>query len=361
MRMINRGSTILTLVLLSASGVALAQDQPAAPQGDQPQASGHGWRRVTEPPPAPEPDAAPPADREAPPADENQAPPPAPVGPMQARGPLDAYGQPRYAQDAPPPQDPRTTPSQQAPVPDRLTIKPGMYVTVRMNQALSSDHNQPGDAFTATLVSPLVVDGIVVAHRGQTIAGHVTEARKAGRVEGVSRLGVQLTELTLADGQQVPFQSQLISRVGDTAYGRDAAGIGASTATGAAIGGMVNGGVGAGIGAAAGALAGTLGVLFTRGYPTYITPETVLTFRVEAPVTVDTTQAPMAFQYVQPAEYAQSELASRRPMPPPRPAYPPPYYYRPAYYAPYYYRPYWGPSFGPGFYYGGRGYYHRWH
>jgi hypothetical protein len=248
------------------------------------------------------------------------------------------------------------------PAPDRLTIRPGMYLTVRMNQALSSDHNQPGDAFTATLVKPVVVDGVVVAHRGQTIAGHVTEALKAGRVSGVSHLGIQLTEISLADGQQVPVQTQLITHVGDTSHGRDAAGIGVSTATGAAIGGAVDGGFGAGIGAAAGAVAGVVGVLLTRGSPTYITPESVLTFRVEAPVAVDTSRAPMAFRYVEPSDYGEAELASRQPMPPPRMAGPPPYYYAPAYYAPYAYAPYWGPSFGvyfaPGFYYGGHGYYH---
>jgi hypothetical protein len=241
-----------------------------------------------------------------------------------------------------------------------------MYLTVRVNQALSSDHNQPGDAFTATLVKPLVVDGVVVAHRGQTIAGRVTEAQKAGRVSGVSRLGIQLTEISLADGQQVPVQTQLITHVGDTAHGRDAAGIAATTATGAAIGGIVDGGFGAGIGAAAGAVAGTIGVLLTRGYPTYITPESVMTFRIEAPVAVDTSRAPMAFRYVDSSDYAESEVASRpMAMPPPRPAAPAPYYYAgPGYYPPYaapY--PYWGPSFGvyfggPAFYYGGHGYYH---
>ena len=261
------------------------------------------------------------------------------------------------------------------PVPDRLTIRPGTYLTVRMNQALSSDHNQPGDAFTATLVSPVVVDGVVVAAHGQTIAGRVAEVQKAGRVQGTSRLGIQLTELTAVDGQQLPVQAQLISRNGDTSHGRDAAAIGTTTAAGAAIGAAVNGGVGAGIGAAAGLAVSTLGVLFTRGYPTVITPETVLTFRVDAPITVDTTRTSQAFRYAQPGDYGQTQLAERRPAPRmggPRPV-PPPYYG--GYYAPYYrpyYPAYWGPSVGvyfggPAFYYGHRGYYghggyyRRWH
>jgi hypothetical protein len=237
-------------------------------------------------------------------------------------------------------------------------------LTIRVDQVLSSDHNQPGDAFTATLVRPLVIDGIVVAQRGQTVAGRVAEAQKAGRVSGVSRLGVEVTELSVVDGEQLPVHTQLISRVGDTSHGRDAAAIGITTGTGAAIGAAVDGGFGAGIGAAAGLAVSTLGVLFTRGSPTYITPETVLTFRIEAPVTVVTARAPDAFRYVQPSDYAQTELAARQPMYPAHPApAPPPYYYGPAYYPyPYpYYPAYWGPSvgfyFGPSFYYHG-GYYH---
>ncbi|MEP6886358.1 MAG: hypothetical protein ABJC66_16540, partial [Gammaproteobacteria bacterium] len=56
----------------------------------------------------------------------------------------------------------------------------------------------------ATLGEPLIVDGVVVAQRGQTVMGRVTEARKAGRVEGASRLGLEylssenLTALTFS-------------------------------------------------------------------------------------------------------------------------------------------------------------------
>ena len=71
----------------------------------------------------------------------------------------------------------------QAPEPFQLTINAGTFVTVRVDEPLSSDRNQPGDAFSATLMQPLVVDGVVVAQRGQTIGGRVTEAQKAGRVQ----------------------------------------------------------------------------------------------------------------------------------------------------------------------------------
>jgi hypothetical protein len=250
-------------------------------------------------------------------------------------------------------------------------LKAGTYVTVRVNQPLSSDKNQAGDAFTATLAQPVVVDGVVVAQRGQTIYGHVTEAKKAGRVEGTSRLGVQLTELTLVDGQQTPIQSQMINRNGTTSVGRDVGAVAGTTALGAAIGAAADLGRGAAIGAGAGAAAGILGVLLTRGRPTIIYPESTLTFRLAAAAMVATDHAPQAFRYVTQRDYGNPGYA-QRPGPggpgggygyPPVAAAPlpgavPPYYYGPAYYPyyPYYYGGL-GLYFGPRYYgyYGGFG------
>jgi hypothetical protein len=167
--------------------------------------------------------------------------------------------------------------------------------------------------------------------------------------------------LTLVDGQIVPIQSQLISRNGRTSEGRDAATIAGTTGLGAAIGAAVRWGSGAAIGAGSGAAVGLLGVLLTRGHPTYIGPESVLTFRVEEPVMISTERAPQAFRFVQPGDYNQPpSLEARRPPsygPPPPP--PPPYYYGYGYpYYPYYYGPGFGFGYGTTFFFGG-GRYHR--
>lgn len=234
-------------------------------------------------------------------------------------------------------------PSDAPPVPGQLTLKSGTFITVRLNQVLSSDRNQQGDAFTATLDRPLVVDGFVVAHTGQTLAGRVSEAQKAGRIKGVSHLGIQLTDLTVADGQQVPIQSELVTRSGRTSEGRDAGAIAGTTAAGAAIGAAADLGRGAAIGAGAGAAAGVIGVLLTRGQPTIIYPEQLLTFRIDSPVTISTERAPQAFRTVDPSDYNQPappRLQTRQ-AGPPRVGYGYPYPY-----------PYWGPyyGYGPGFY-----------
>jgi hypothetical protein len=251
-------------------------------------------------------------------------------------------------------------------VPAKLTLKAGKFVTVSVNQFLSSDRNQPGDPFSATLAHPLVVDGFLIAQRGQTVAGRVAEAQKAGRVQGVSRLALELTDLTLVDGQQVSIESQLLGRSGPTSVGRDVTAVAGTTALGAAIGGSARGGVGAAIGAGAGAVVGTVGVLLTRGRATVVYPEALLTFRIAAPVIISTERAPQAFRYMDPSDYERPPESQRQP-PSPRGACseygcpPPPYYYSryygyygPAYYPyyPYYYGPGFSFFYGPRFSYG---------
>ena len=314
MGLIMKRSSIIAASLLSAASLAFAQTQSG------------GWRRV---------------------GDSN---PPGNNPPESSQPPSNPQNEPQN--------DPPNYQGNSQGVPPQLTIKAGTFVTVRVNQPLSSDHNQAGDAFSAMLVQPVVVDGVVVAQRGQTIGGRVSEAQKAGRVQGVARLGIQLTDLILVDGQQLPIQSQLISRSGPTSTGQDAGVIAGTTALGAAAGAAADWGRGAAIGAGAGAAAGVIGVLLTRGHPAVIYPESVLTFRIEAPVTFSTERAPQAFRYVDPNDYERNTgVQARRPSPRP------PYYYGPGYYPPYYWGYGYGPGFGfyygPGFFYG-RGYYRRW-
>ncbi len=262
-----------------------------------------------------------------------------------------------------PSQEPQQPPLPAQPAPSAITIPAGTWLTIRVNEPLSSDHNQAGDAFAGTLVTPLVINGLVVARRGQTVVGRVTEAKKAGHVSGLSRLGLEVTEIGLADGSQVQVKTAVMDRRGNTSYGRDAFGIGASTATGAAIGAGVNGGVGAGVGAAAGVVAGTIGVLLTRGRATVVSPEMPLTFRTDNQVTIQANYD--AFRPASQQEYGPS--MQQRPAPRPRygPGYGSPYgppppayggYYAPYPY-PYGYYPYWGPSLYFGF---GRGWGRRW-
>src|ERR1700678_109956 len=266
------------------------------------------------------------------PQQDQQAPPP----PDQT-GPLPPAPEPQNQQPAPPPYV-RTRPAN---LPDALTIPAGTVIQVRTSDWLSSDRNKTGDEFIATLAQPIVVDGWVVMRRNQNIIGTVTDAKRAGRVKGVSRLQLDLSRLTLVDGQLVPVQTTLLNASAGTSNGRDAAAIGLTTGTGAAIGAAAAGGTGAAIGAGAGFVASVAGVLLTRGKPTIIPPEDVLTFRLENPVTISTVRSNVAFRAVTPQDYAQARPAPPRPRLV-RPYPPPPYGYYGYSYGPYPYPAYYG-------------------
>lgn len=310
--------------------------------------------------------STPPADTESSqpaPSEPAEAPPQAQDEPPQ---PADA---PPQATDAPPQPAPQTHSfggdAQQQTVPATLHLTSGTMISVRLNQELSSDRNKSGDAFTATLEQPVVVNGWVVARRGQTIEGTVLSSQKGGRVKGTSKMEIALTRLTLVNGQQLPVHTQLVKASGGATKGRDASAIGTTTGVGAVIGAIAGEGEGAAIGAGVGAAVGVAGVLLTRGRPTVIPPEALLTFRLENSAEISTLQAQAAFRAVTQQDYAQNSL-QRRPgrAYPPRPPYGypgyPGYYVYPGYYSPYWGRPYgyWGPGFVFDFH-GGRGWYRR--
>ncbi len=260
------------------------------------------------------------------------------------------------------------------PAPASLTPDPGSQYThilpagtivlVRLTEPLSSDRNRVGDTFITVLEQPLVAQGLVVSRRGQTVTGRVGVAQNAGRVQGVSQLGMELTEVVLADGQQVPIHTRLIRTTAGTSKGRDAAGISATAGMGAMIGAAAGGGPGAAIGAAAGAVAGVIGVLSTRGRATEIYPETLLTFRLTAPLTISTAQNPQAFRVVTKEDYLDRVAQANPPRypalysaPPPRPYYYPAYPYYPGLYAPPGYGGYYGfYGYSPMIVFGYRGY-----
>jgi len=250
-------------------------------------------------------------------------------------------------------------------VPPELTLPAGTLVIVRLTGTLSSDHNLPGDGFTAVLDQPLVAQGWVVSNRGQTVVGRVGAAQKAGRVQHVSQLAVELSELVLVDGRQVPVRTQLVQSSAGTSNGRDAAGVGTSAGVGAMIGAAAGQGEGAAIGAAAGAVAGIVGVLTTRGRATELYPETVLTFRLDGPVSIPTQQSQQVFRPVNQQDYDSND--GRRNEPRTFRAVetyaPPPYYYSPYYYRGYGYYGYYGFGSrvfaGPRVIIGGHGFYRR--
>jgi hypothetical protein len=218
------------------------------------------------------------------------------------------------------------------PLPEELFAPVGTVLTVQVRDFLSSKKSAPGDTFLATLQQPLVIDGWVAARPGQTVMGMVTSVNSAGRVKGTSNLVIELTELVLVNGHQVPIRTQLMKNYGRESHGEDVGAIVGGAALGTLIGAAAADGKGAAIGAGLGTAAGVIGVLSTRGKATEIYPESVMTFRLDAPLTVSTERSRQAFVSVSPRDYERAP-AVRVPRRDPRfeqvsypyPPYPPVY------------------------------------
>jgi len=190
--------------------------------------------------------------------------------------PPPARSEPEAVIPAPPP----------PPQPHSVTLNAGMLIPVRMLDGVSSERNQPGDSFTATLDKELVVDGFVIAERGARLEGKVVAADRGGKVKGVAAIAVELTRLRTSDGQNIAIQTDSFERHAEETHTQDAAKVGGGAALGAIIGAIAGGGKGAAVGAAAGGAAGAGGVLLTRGKEARLPSETRINFRLRAPVSI---------------------------------------------------------------------------
>ncbi len=177
------------------------------------------------------------------------------------------------------------------PEPAKVTVPSGTAVVVRLVDTVDSATAQPGDKFHATLDSPIAIDGDVVVPAHYDVEGHVVNAQASGKFAGRALLVLKLDRIKVGDKfysvQTDEFSQQTGSRGKNTAEK-----VGAGAVAGAIIGGIFGGGKGAAIGSAAGAGAGG-GVQAASKKPDIkLSSEKVLTFTLQAPVTLVPTTKP---------------------------------------------------------------------
>lgn len=79
-------------------------------------------------------------------------------------------------------------------------------VSVRLLDALSTGSSQVGDTFSATLASPLVVDGHIVAREGTEVTGRVREVVSSGRLKRPALIMLSL-DAVHAPSARYPMQT----------------------------------------------------------------------------------------------------------------------------------------------------------
>jgi hypothetical protein len=145
-----------------------------------------------------------------------------------------------------------------------VRVPAGSGLDAILETALASNANQVDDPVRATLMSPLVVDGVTVAPRGSALWGSVIAVQRSGRIRGRAALTIRFDRL---QGHVKTYGVAIapLRFEAEASKGDDAAKVGIGAAAGAIIGGIAGGGKGAAVGSVVGAGAGTTVVLATSG------------------------------------------------------------------------------------------------
>ena len=160
---------------------------------------------------------------------------------------------------------------------DPPVLPPGTNIKIRMIDKLSSEENQVGDTFRATLEEPIQVDGKNLYPKGADVIGRVSDVHASGRLSEPGELDLVLA--TVSSGRQATSLSvkPLVIKAESHAKS-NATKIGGGAALGAVIGAIAGGGKGAAIGTAAGAAAGTGAAAATGKKAVRVESEALLTF-----------------------------------------------------------------------------------
>jgi hypothetical protein len=205
-----------------------------------------------------------------PPPFANQTHPPVPDPPAQV------------ASTPPPPPPPQVV---------KVTVPSGTSIVVRLIDTIDSATAQTGDVFHATLDAPIAADGDVVVPAHYDVQGHIVNAQASGKFAGQSLLVLQLDSIKVGD-KSYSIQTDQFSQKTGSRGKNTAEKVGGGAIAGAILGGIFGGGKGAAIGSVAGAGAGG-GVQAASKKPDIkLSSEKVLTFTLQAPVTLVPTTKP---------------------------------------------------------------------
>lgn len=204
-----------------------------------------------------------------------------PPGPVQAQAPPPASPYPPVAPAVPPAAAPPPADTGGGPI--GVELPAGTNIVIRLIDPVDSDIDHLGQSYRASVDQPVVVDGQTVIPRGADLVAVLTNAQKAGKLEGKTALTIDLQSLTV-DGRKYDIQTGSVTQASTSQTERSAKVIGGTAALGAIIGAIAGGGKGAAIGTLAGAGAGTAAQVATSGSHVKIPSETRLTFSLTHPL-----------------------------------------------------------------------------
>lgn len=178
-----------------------------------------------------------------------------------------------------------TAKKESAPKPRPLVIPADTEISVVLDQPIGSKTSSTGQTFTATVESPIEVEGRVAIPKGARATGIVKDAKSAGRFKGGAVLELALISVTVND-KDYEMQTSDPTFNSKGKGKRTAAMVGGGAGGGAAIGALAGGGKGAAIGALIGAAAGAGGAGFTGNREITLPAESSLSFKLLQPLEI---------------------------------------------------------------------------
>src|SRR4029077_3941135 len=138
----------------------------------------------------------------------------------------------------------------------------------------------------ARVTRDVLANGRVAIPAGSRVLGTVTLVDRGGKVKEQARFGVRFHTLILADGSEVPMNTEQITRTGESPAGGSAKKIGGAAVGGAILGAILGGGKGAAIGAGTGAAGGTAAVMAGDRSAATIRQGEVINAKTTSPATI---------------------------------------------------------------------------
>lgn len=167
-----------------------------------------------------------------------------------------------------------------------VTLPAGTVLPVDLETSVGSDISRVEQPVHGRLRAPIRLNGVEVLPAGTAVSGHVTTARRPGRVKGRGLIALRFTRIDTPGAGTSQMRTATISRLGPATKQQDALKIVAPAAAGAVIGRVAGGKDAARKGAVIGGAAGTGYVLSTRGKEVRLGKGANLSVRLTAPLTV---------------------------------------------------------------------------
>jgi hypothetical protein len=187
--------------------------------------------------------------------------------------------------EAPHPAEPLPEPPR-VPQFEEVVLPASSVIGLQIETPLSSERARIEDRVEARVTRDVVANGRVAIPAGSRVLGSVTLVDKGGKLKERARLGIRFHTLVLADGTDVPLQTESFYRDGESPAGDSAKKIGGAAAVGAILGAIIGGGKGAVVGGGTGAAGGTAAVMAGDRNPATVSPGAIVSVRLSSPVTL---------------------------------------------------------------------------